>query len=243
MNEQTMSAMTATRQRIKQGQRAWKYIRDANSASVADLAKVAIEDGATSYTYGIMFREWDRYASVFSALGMTGQRQARVGILGSTCAEVIFSFYGLNYPFDTPVTAEMTLYADWVAAPDPGTELFVVAFDPNGGSVVDAQLVEGGMAATRPEDPTFEGWAFAGWFVDPELTQSYDFSAPVVADLTLYAKWEAAKPAPGTVRGVVEVADGAWAVTSANIGDVAPTTLSDDDKAAVADGANATLTL
>lgn len=43
-----------------------------------------------------MFREWDRYASVFSALGMTGQRQARVGILGSTCAEVIFSFYGLN---------------------------------------------------------------------------------------------------------------------------------------------------
>ena len=96
MNEQTMSAMTATRQRIRQGQRAWKYIRDANSASVADLAKVAIEDGATSYTYGIMFREWDRYASVFSELGMTGQRQARVGILGSTCAEVIFSFYGLN---------------------------------------------------------------------------------------------------------------------------------------------------
>ena len=43
-----------------------------------DLAKVAIEDGATSYTYGIMFREWDRYASVFSALGMTGQRQERV---------------------------------------------------------------------------------------------------------------------------------------------------------------------
>ncbi|MBR3312920.1 MAG: hypothetical protein IKG18_02140 [Atopobiaceae bacterium] len=32
-------------------------------------------------------------------------------------------------------------------------------------------------------------------------------------------------------------------MTSANIGDVAPTTLSEDDKAAVADGANATLTL
>ncbi len=96
MVTQTMSAMTASKQRIKKGQRAWKYLRDANAASVQDLAKVAIEDGKTRYTYGLMFRAWDQYASVFSALGMTGERQARVGILGSTCAEVSFSFYGLN---------------------------------------------------------------------------------------------------------------------------------------------------
>lgn len=48
------------------------------------------------YTYGLMFREWERYASVFSALGMTAEAGSRVGILGSTCAEVIFAFYGLN---------------------------------------------------------------------------------------------------------------------------------------------------
>ena len=85
MDNQTMQTMTAARQRIKQGQRVWKYIHDANTASVEDFAKIAVEDGKTRYTYGRMFREWGRYASVFSALGMTLEHRARVGILGSTC--------------------------------------------------------------------------------------------------------------------------------------------------------------
>ena len=88
--------MTASRQRIKQGQKTWKYIHDANSQSVADLSKIAIEDGKTTYTYGLMFRTWEQYASVFSALKMTGENKARVGVLGSTSAEVIFAYYGLN---------------------------------------------------------------------------------------------------------------------------------------------------
>ena len=53
-------------------------------------------DGAERYTYGDMFRAWERYAAVFSALNMTGDNHARVGILGSPSAEVIFAFYGLN---------------------------------------------------------------------------------------------------------------------------------------------------
>lgn len=89
-------AVTETRQRIRLDQRSWKFIRDVNSAAVIDLRKIAIRDGEKQYTYGLMFREWDRYASVFSALGMTGEKNSRTGILGSTCAEVIFSFYGLN---------------------------------------------------------------------------------------------------------------------------------------------------
>ena len=89
-------AVTEARQRIRLDQRSWKFIRDVNSAAVIDLRKIAIRDGEKQYTYGLMFREWDRYASVFSALGMTGEKNSRTGILGSTCAEVIFSFYGLN---------------------------------------------------------------------------------------------------------------------------------------------------
>lgn len=33
---------------------------------------------------------------MFSALEMTGENRSRVGLLGSTCAEVTFAFYGLN---------------------------------------------------------------------------------------------------------------------------------------------------
>ena len=96
MNRQTMSAATAAKQRIRLDQRLWKYIRDANSASVADLRKTAIADGKRTYTYGLMFREWERYASVFSAFGMTGENRSRVGLLGSTSAEAIIALYGLN---------------------------------------------------------------------------------------------------------------------------------------------------
>ena len=91
-----MTAMTAAKQRIDRDQKAWKYIHDANSASVRDLSRIAIEDGARKFTYGLMFRAWEQYASVFSALEMTGENRSRVGVLGSTCAEVTFAFYGLN---------------------------------------------------------------------------------------------------------------------------------------------------
>lgn len=96
MTGQSMSAMTAAKQRIRLDQKLWKYIRDTNDTSVTDLKKTAIADGKRTYTYGLMFREWERCASVFSALGMTGENRARVGLLGSTSAEAIFAFYGLN---------------------------------------------------------------------------------------------------------------------------------------------------
>lgn len=78
-----------------QNQKAWKFIRDANS-DLRQLNHIAIEDGTNKYSYGVMFRNWDRYASVFSALGMTGENKARVGMMGSMSAEAIFVFYALN---------------------------------------------------------------------------------------------------------------------------------------------------
>ena len=86
----------ANRIPVNRDQKAWKFIRDVTNTSLANLSKTAIEDGRRTYTYGLMFREWERYASVFSALGMTGEKHSRTGILGSTCAEVICSIYGLN---------------------------------------------------------------------------------------------------------------------------------------------------
>ena len=66
---------------------------------------------------------------------------------------------------------------------------WTVTFNSNGGSEVAAQTVLDGQTAARPADPTLEGFSFDGWFTDPGLTNAYDFSAPVTADLTLYAKW------------------------------------------------------
>ena len=101
---------TAAKRKVKKEQKAWKYIRELCGCNASDLNRVAVIDGNRQYTYGQMFREWERYASVFTALEMTEAQNSRVGILGSTCAEVIFSFYGLNM-----VGAQVSLVASWSA--------------------------------------------------------------------------------------------------------------------------------
>lgn len=78
------------------------------------------------------------------------------------------------------------------AIAEPGAvpaESFRIRFDSNGGSQVEDQVVEAGKLAERPEDPTRSGYRFDGWYSDGELKEKYDFSKPVSADLTLYAKW------------------------------------------------------
>ncbi len=101
---------TTAKRKVKKEQKAWKYLRELCSLNDSDLDKTAVIDGNRNYTYDRMFREWERYASVFTALDMTEEQKARVGVLGSTCAEVIFAFYGLNM-----VGAQVSLVASWSA--------------------------------------------------------------------------------------------------------------------------------
>jgi uncharacterized repeat protein (TIGR02543 family) len=72
-----------------------------------------------------------------------------------------------------------------------GATNYLVTFETNGGSVVSSQRVNSGAKATKPTDPTREGFAFAGWYSDTTLTTAYDFNAAVTRNITLYAKWTA----------------------------------------------------
>ena len=65
-------------------------------------------------------------------------------------------------------------------------DVFTVTFDSNGGSTVEPQEVVDGKTATRPADPTKEGYTFAGWTLNGE---SYDFTDPVTSDIELVAQW------------------------------------------------------
>ena len=64
-----------------------------------------------------------------------------------------------------------------------------VTFDSNGGSDVPNQVIDSGSTAIAPSDPTLDGYLFAGWYSDPQLSNHYDFTTPVTQDITLYAKW------------------------------------------------------
>ena len=86
------------------------------------------------------------------------------------------------YDFSTPVTDNITLYAKWNAT-------YTVTFQSNGGSNVAMATVGSGSTVARPTNPTQSGYTFDDWYSDVGLATVYDFSTPVTANLTLYAKW------------------------------------------------------
>ena len=92
-------------------QSVWRYIRERCSTDPAQLRSLAVADCTRMYTYEQMFREWEAYARVFSALGMTGKNEARVGIAGAICAEPLFAFFGLNM---TGAAVSMISYPDFL---------------------------------------------------------------------------------------------------------------------------------
>ena len=94
------------------------------------------------------------------------------------------------YDFNTPVTADITLYAKWNEAPIT----YTVTFYMDGGSAVPAQTVAKNAKASKPADPTKGGYDFVGWYADSARTVLYDFNTPVTSDVTIYAKWETIKP-------------------------------------------------
>ena len=66
---------------------------------------------------------------------------------------------------------------------------FTVTFDSQGGSDIIPATVANGAALTKPAAPSWAGRGFAGWYTDADCTQKYDFTKPVIRDLTLYARW------------------------------------------------------
>ena len=80
-----------------------------------------------------------------------------------------------------------------------------VVFESNGGTEIPEAVVTKNQTLSRPADPSKTGLStglylgnidpdtvnpsFEGWYTDKECTTAYDFSKPVTADFTLYAKW------------------------------------------------------
>ena len=91
----------------------------------------------------------------------------------------------LTTPFDQTVgvTSDLTLYAKWEGI------VCKISFETNGGTVIDTINVNYGDNAEKPVSPSREGYIFAGWFLDSELTKTFNFGTVIREDYTLYAKW------------------------------------------------------
>jgi len=110
-----------------------------------------------------------------------------------------FTFLGWNlgataYVFTTPVTADITLVAQWQAIPQ-----FTVTFQRQDGVVLNQTTVYEGEAVAEPFDPVRDGYTFQGWFVQgEEALEVYDFDTPVTANLVIIAVFKLIPPAVDT---------------------------------------------
>ena len=90
------------------------------------------------------------------------------------------------------VNANTTVTAIWENIP---VTYYTVTFDSNGGSAVTAQSIEAGQKATKPADPTKDGYDFKGWTLNGS---AYDFNTAVNGNITLVATWEQQQVVPTT---------------------------------------------
>ena len=108
---------------------------------------------------------------------------------------------------------------DTTNTPEPNVTPATVtyAYGALGGTYA-TQIVQTDETAIRPTEPKVNGFTFGGWYTDENCTDrnEYNFTAPVTANFTLYAKWE------GTFYGIrITDKDGnAVYVTSENANDV-----------------------
>ena len=97
-NEKRENAMI--KERIESGeianQKMWKFIQEVNSVSEERLNATAMISGGREYTYRQMFRLWERYAEVFSALEINEANHSRAAVIGNSSAEVVAAYYALN---------------------------------------------------------------------------------------------------------------------------------------------------
>ena len=71
-----------------------------------------------------------------------------------------------------------------------GKKEYNIAFDSNGGSSVETQVVVEGNTITKPNNPTKENYNFVRWEYQ---NREYNFDSKVSSDMTLKAIWEEVK--------------------------------------------------
>lgn len=97
----------------------------------------------------------------------------------------------------TPVTPEVSYVVFYVTKKAEPVSKVTVTFVDKFNNTKDSVQVEKGQTVAQVEDPSFDGWEFAGWSTDAEKYVAYDFDTPVTEDLVLYASYVKAEDGEG----------------------------------------------
>ena len=177
-------------------------LADANSATTT----FTMPAGAVSVKATYKDKPVTTYTVSFDANGGTGSMAAATGVSGDYVLPVCgftapngkqfkaWSVGGVEKAAGDTITvnANTTVTAIWENIP---VTYYTVTFDSNGGSAVTAQSIEAGQKATKPADPTKDGYDFKGWTLNGS---AYDFNTAVNGNITLVATWEQQQVVPTT---------------------------------------------
>lgn len=157
------------------------------------IYRIHIYPGWEKATYTVHFRDGDADIETQTVEdGKTATKPASdpekdggifVGWYTDTSYTTEFDFAG------TKIEGETYIYASW------RTVNYTVTFRETNGSAVEgvaAQTVAHGSTVTIPDEPTKDGYLFAGWYADTALTQEFDFGTAITKDTSVYAKWDKA---------------------------------------------------
>jgi len=99
-----------------------------------------------------------------------------------------FMYYNSEDAYRSSGVLKSVLYSIRCVQDDEG---YTVAFNSQGGSVVDSQKnVAHGSKVIKPTDPTRGGYTFGGWYREDTCTTPWDFDTDTVMSfITLYATW------------------------------------------------------
>ena len=87
------------------------------------------------------------------------------------------------YDFEKSVNKNIELKAKWVKTEK---KQYVVTFNSAGGNRIGSQMIEEGEKATKPVNPTRNGYKFECWLLNGK---EYNFDTAITRNITLLAKW------------------------------------------------------
>lgn len=168
-----------------------------------DADSIAVEGGITDVTENTWLCAGQVYTVTFDPDGGSAVNPALV-VHDGTVAEpaeptrekYIFKGWMLNdklFDFNTPITADTTLVADWERDYD-NYPVYTLTFDTNGGSEIAQQTgLEAGDTVALPtgdEAPTKADCVFAGWYDNAGLTGDPITEIVMNGNKTVYAAWK-----------------------------------------------------
>ncbi len=107
-------------------------------------------------------------------------------------AEYSYEFLGWSTTRDGQILSQIptaTQNASYYAKIKATKNKYTIVFNSNGGSAVESITVTYGTVISKVPTTEYEGHKFVSWCTDSALTSAVDWSLPVTANVTYYAKW------------------------------------------------------